>query len=82
MLLGQNGVEERLRNSFVQAEEEPAWCREEAGRVETQEDEEESGIFLSILSSINNCNATRVVESDFYMTVLFVESACEAINPI
>ena len=63
MLFAQNGVEERLCNSFVQAEEEPAWCCEEAGRVETQEDEE-SGRYLSILSSINNCNAIRVVETD------------------
>ena len=50
-------------NNFVQAEEEPAWCREEAGRLESQEDEE-SGRYLSILSSINNCNAIRVVETD------------------
>ena len=40
MLFGQNGVEERLCNNFVQAEEEPAWCREEEGGVETQVDEE------------------------------------------
>ena len=63
MLFEQNGVEERLCNNFVQAEEEPAWCCEEAGRVETQEDEE-SGRYLSILSSINNCNVIRVVETD------------------
>ena len=40
MLFAQNGVEERLCNSFVQAEEEPAWCREEEGGLETQVDEE------------------------------------------
>ena len=51
MLFGQNGVEERLCNNFVQAEEEPAWCREEEGGIETQE-YEESGRYLSILSSM------------------------------
>ena len=36
MLFGENGVEERLCNNLVQVEEEPAWCREEEGRLETQ----------------------------------------------
>ena len=41
MLFGKNGVEESLCNNFVQAEEEPAWCREEEGGIETQEGDEE-----------------------------------------
>ena len=45
MLFGQNGVEKGLCNNLVQAEEVPParCCEEEAGRLETQKDDDESG---------------------------------------
>ena len=69
------GVEEILCNNLVQAEEVPArCCEEEAGRLETQEDDvrrvKDSN---QTLSSIQYCHVTQGVVSltDLYVTILF-----------